>query len=81
VREMEDRANEEARRQAMGDNHQPATPHNAVLPTYDSPTSYEAGHGWSIEVVRPLDPCQHRRRPLPRVARSPITTRQWRRRV
>jgi nucleoid DNA-binding protein len=45
VREMEDRANEEARRQAMGENHQPTTPHNAVRPTYDSPTSYEAGHG------------------------------------
>jgi integration host factor subunit beta len=45
VREMEDRANEEARRQALGDNHQPVTPHNAVHPTYDSPTSYEAGHG------------------------------------
>jgi integration host factor subunit beta len=45
VREMEDRANEEARRQALGDNHQPVLPHNAVNPTYDSPTSYEAGHG------------------------------------
>jgi nucleoid DNA-binding protein len=45
VREMEDRANEEARRQAMGENHQPAPPHTAVHPTYDSPTIYEAGHG------------------------------------
>ncbi len=49
VREMEDRANEAARRAAMNDNHAPApTPtHNpsSARPTFGSPTSYEAGHG------------------------------------
>ena len=51
VREMEDRANEAARREAMGENHAPhatpsATPSAAPIAgrqTYDSPTSYEAG--------------------------------------
>jgi nucleoid DNA-binding protein len=47
VREMEDRANEAARREAMGGNHAP-TSSPAAMParqTFDSPTSYEAGHG------------------------------------
>ena len=49
VREMEDRANEAARRQALTDNHAPTAgpaPTSAVeRQTLDSPTAYEAGHG------------------------------------
>jgi nucleoid DNA-binding protein len=54
VREMEDRANEEARRAALNDNHAPApTPTPSPTPerqTFGSTTSYEtgsyeAGHG------------------------------------
>lgn len=48
VREMEDRANEAARRAAMGENHAPPAMPSSSLPTHqtiDSPTSYDAGHG------------------------------------
>jgi integration host factor subunit beta len=43
VREMEDRANEAARRQALAENHVPAPA--VERQTLDSPTAYEAGHG------------------------------------
>ena len=48
VREMEDRANEVARREAMGLNHAangPPAPAPAARPTFDPPTPYESGHG------------------------------------
>lgn len=46
VREMEDRANEAARREAMADNHAPSAPATAPeRSTYGSPTSYESGQG------------------------------------
>ncbi len=48
VREMEDRANEAARREALGANHTAAAPTPAppvARQTYDPPTSYESGHG------------------------------------
>ena len=45
VREMEDRANEAARRQAQGDNHAPHPASTAERQTLNSPTIYEAGHG------------------------------------
>jgi nucleoid DNA-binding protein len=44
VREMEDRANEAARR-ALGENHAPLPASTTDRQTFDSPTSYEAGHG------------------------------------
>ncbi len=43
VREMEDRANEEARRQALNENHAPVIPNAAAHPNSDSTRSYEAG--------------------------------------
>ena len=48
VREMEDRANEAARREALSANHAPTTPAAAApasRQTYDPPTGYESGHG------------------------------------
>jgi len=45
VREMEDRANEAARREALGGSNGPAPTHLAGRETSGSPTSYEAGHG------------------------------------
>jgi nucleoid DNA-binding protein len=45
VREMEDRANEAARREAMGGSAVPPANHLAGRETLGSPTSYEAGHG------------------------------------
>ena len=44
VREMEDRANEAARR-ALSENHAPLPTPSNDRQTFDSPTSYEAGHG------------------------------------
>ena len=49
VRELERRANEAARQQAMHqDNHQAAAPRPAPTETYDSPTSYETGADSSL---------------------------------
>lgn len=45
VREMEARANEAARRKAMGEALEPPANHLADGETSASPTSYEAGHG------------------------------------
>jgi nucleoid DNA-binding protein len=44
VREMEERANEAARR-ALNENHAPLPASNSERQTFDSPTSYEPGHG------------------------------------